>query len=98
MGGKGVERGFLPPADLYPLDDLVPLLPQAVHLLQLLRRVLQVAVHHRRAVSPGLGQAGKDGRLLAEIPGEAHPSHLGKPGGLGLDGRPAAVFGAVVHE
>ena len=89
---------FLATAGLHALDDLVALLPQAVHVNHLFRRVLQVAVHDYHTVSGGLGQPRKNGGLLAEVPGEAHTPYLRMTEGLPLHGAPSAVLRAVIHK
>ena len=93
-----MHDALLAPVGLHALDDLKALLPQAVHLHQLLRRMLQVAVDDRHAVSPGLAQTGKDRRLLAEIAGKMHAAHGRDRRGRLLNSLPGGVFGAVVHK
>lgn len=67
-------RGSPRRGGLLPLDDLVALLPQAVHLHDLLRRVLEIAVDHNAAVAFRRGQPREDRRFLAEIPGKMQPA------------------------
>ena len=93
-----MQGALLAPGHLNALHHLVALLPQAVHLHNFLRRVLQVTVQHHHAVPLGLGQAREDGGLLAEVAGEAYAPHLGVPGGLGLDSVPGPIPGAVVDK
>lgn len=95
---QGVQGALLSTAHLDAFHDLVALLPQAVHVHDLFRRVLEVAVQHHTASPTGLGQAGKNGSLLAEVAGEAHPPDLGQGAALLLDARPGPVPGAVVHK
>ena len=93
-----MQGALLSTAQLDAFHDLVALLPQAVHVHDLFRRVLEVAVQHHTASPTGLGQAGKNGSLLAEVAGEAHPPDLGQGAALLLDARPGPVPGAVVHK
>ena len=60
-----------------PLNDLVALFPEPVHLNDLLRRVLQIAVEHDTAVTAGFFKPGKHRGLLAEVPAEANTADPG---------------------
>ena len=93
-----MEGALLAPVLLDPFNHLIALFPQPVHLHQLLRRVLQIAVHHRAAVAPGLLQPGEHGRLLAEVPAEMEAHHMFVLLGRLPDHVPGLILGAVVHE
>ena len=93
-----MQRGFLPPAALDSLHDLIAFLPAVKHFDQGLRRVLQIAVHHRDAVSLRLGQAGHDGGFLSEIPGKTDSDDPGILRGQRGDFAPGVIRGAVVDK
>ena len=87
-----MESGFLTAVTLDPLNDLIALLPETVHLDDLLGRVLQIAVEHDAAVAAGLFKPGKHRSLLAEVSAEADAADPGilLPGGA--DFGPGAVL------
>lgn len=65
-----MQGGFLAAAFFQPLHDLIALLPELIHFGDLLRRVLQVAVHHDKTIAAPPGKPGQDRGLLAEITAE----------------------------
>ena len=38
-------------------------------------RVLEVGVHHPKVFAAGIGESGKNGRLVAEVPAEKQAAH-----------------------
>ena len=93
-----MEGTLLTTVLLDPFDHLIALFPQPVHLHQLLRRVLQVAVDYRAAVAFGLFQPGEHGRLLAEVPAEMEAHHMFVLLRRLLDHGPGLILGAVIHK
>ena len=97
MPGEAPEPRLLP--TLPPAQDhVVPLLSLLVETRDLLRRVLKVAVHDHDPAALALGEAGCDGRVLAEVPAQAEgldgridPPEL-------LEDRPGVVRAPIVHE
>ena len=93
-----MEAALLAAVLLDALHDLVALFPEAVHLHDLLGRVLQVAVDDHAAVALRLLKPGEHGGLLAEVAAEMHADHMGVRFARFADFRPGLVPGAVVHE
>ena len=93
-----MSQRLLTAVRLHALDDLDALLPQPVHLHELLGRMLQVAVDHGDAVTVCRLQAGKNGGLLAEIARKMDAAHGIAVLGLGADLRPSGVARAVVDK
>ena len=93
-----MQRAFPTAVGLDALDDLRAVLPEAVHLHQLFRRVLQIAVHHGDAVASRLPESGKDRGLLAEIPGKPRAAHVAAALRLGADALPCSVLRPVVYK
>lgn len=89
---------FLAPVRLDALDDLRALLPEAVHLHQLLRRMLQITVDHRHAFALGVLQPGENSGLLPKVPGKPHAAHTFAAMRNLLNLRPGGILGAVVHK
>ena len=98
LRGHAVSQRLLTAVRLHALDDLDTLLPQPVHLHELLRRMLQVAVDHGDTVTVRRLQAGKNGSLLAEIARKMDAAHGIAVLGLGADLRPGGVARAVVDK
>ena len=98
LGGKAVGGAFSATILLDTLDDLVPLLPEVIHLHDLFRRVLQVTVHDHAAVAGGLGQPGEHGGLFAEVPAEMDAEDVRIFLRLRADDIPGLVPRAVVDE
>ena len=84
-------------AGLLPLDDLVPLLPQTVHLHDLLRRVLKIAVDHDAALALCRSEPRKDRRFFPKVPGKMESADTAGRGKR-RDLLPGGVPGAVIHE
>ena len=93
-----MEGALLAAVLLDALDHLIALLPQTVHVHDLLRRVLQVAVHDHHAVALRLLKAREHGGFLAEVAAEVDAHHMPVLPGAALDLLPGVVAGAVVHE
>ena len=64
-----LEETFLPMA-ANPVDDVIPLLPDADELRDHLGRVLQVAVHQHDGLAARVIDPGRDGGLVAEVPAQ----------------------------
>ena len=77
IGTEPVSIGLFPPIRLFCLHNLVPLLPEPIHLHNFLRRMLQIAVDHHAAIALGRCQTGIDCGFLSEIPGEFHTPNKG---------------------
>jgi hypothetical protein len=88
----------LPPRPWRIIAETGSLLPEGVHLGQLLRGMLEVAVNDSAAVPAGGLQSGEDSGLLSKIPGKADTPHTLIGLGSTADLLPGAVGGAVVHE
>ena len=87
-----MESGFLTAVTLDSLDDLIALLPETVHLDDLLGWVLQIAVEHDAAVTAGLFKPGKHRSFLAEVSAEADAADPGILVTGSTDLRPGAVL------
>ena len=85
--------------DLLPAADHVEVV---LHLGQepgdLVRIVLEVGVEGHHQLAAGLGEAGAQGRRLAEVAAEADAAHLRIGRGQPADHVPGAVGRAVVDE
>ena len=93
-----MEAALLAPVLLDALDDLVALLPQAVHLDDLLRRVLEVAVDDDNTVALCALKPGEHRRLLAEVAAEMQTDDMGVLFGGGRNFGPGFVRRTVVHK
>ena len=98
VGGELVKSALLAAILLDALDHLVALFPEAVHLNDLLGRVLQVAVHDDHAVALCLLKTGEHGGLLAEVAAEVDAYHMFVRLCAAPDLVPGSVARAVVHE
>lgn len=98
LGGKAVSGAFAAAVLLDALDDFVPLLPEAIHLEDRFRRMLQVAVHDHAAVAVGFFQPGEHGGLLAEVAAEMDAENVRILLRQCADDVPALVARAVVYE
>ena len=77
VGSEAVKAGLFAAVIFDPLNDLVALLPEAVHLDNLLGRVLQITVEHDTAVAAGFFKPGEHCGLFAEVPAEADAADPG---------------------
>ena len=98
VGGKLVKGRLLAAILLDALDDLVPLLPKTIHLDDLLRRVLEIAVDDHHAVALCLLEPREHRGLLAEVAAEADADHVRIGRAAAQDFAPGAVAGAVVDK
>ena len=96
--GKAAQTGFFTPVMLDALHHFIALLPQAVHLNNFLRRMLQVAVQHHAAVSAGLFKPRKHGGFFTKIAAEADAADTGIffPGAA--DFIPGAVLRTIIDK
>ena len=80
------------------LDDVVALLPKAVHFDDFLGWMLEIAVDDDGTIAEGVGKAGEHGGFFAEVAGKVNAANMGIAGGSGEDVRPGIVGGAVVDK
>ena len=95
--GGTLEEMFLSPRP-DGIDDLVARIPEPDEVAEQLGRVLQVGVHHHDGPPPRVVDAGRDGRLVAEIAGqvERHDPRVARCQGVEQTGRRIAA--AVIDE
>ena len=98
VGRKFVEAALLAAILLDALHDLIALFPEAVHVHDLLGRVLEIAVDDHDAVALRLLKTCEHSGLLAEVAAEMDADDVGIGGAGTQDLAPGAVAGAVVHK
>src|SRR5262249_20616442 len=80
------------------VHDLVSLLSLDVEAWDQLRRLLEVTVHDHRPRAAAAAEAGRDGRVLAEVAAQPEGAHVRVAGGKLGEHLPAVVGAPVVHE
>ena len=93
-----MQRTLFSAAVFDTLYYLIPLFPQTVHLHQYLRRMLQVAVHHRTAIARSACQPCIHRRFLTEIAGKIDARHIWVAPGRTFNLLPRAVLRTIVYK